>query len=71
MAVNIDSIVISKSIETKTNINNLIRTKLREAIRPLILMPKMSRYIKTFRVQVGDKDQKKKIMSYFKSDDEV
>ena len=33
-------------------------------------MPKMSRYVKTFRVQVGDKDQKKK-MSYFKSDDEV
>ena len=48
----------------------MIRTKLREAIRPLILMPKMSRYVKTFRVQVGDKDQKKK-MSYFKSDDEV
>ena len=49
----------------------MIRTKLREAIRPLILMPKMSRYVKTFRVQVEDKDQKKKIMSYFKSDDEV
>ena len=49
----------------------MIRTKLREAIRPLILMPKMSRYVKTFRVQVEDKDQKKKLMSYFKSDDEV
>ena len=48
----------------------MIRTKLREAIRPLILMPKMSRYVKTFRGQVGDKDQRKK-MSYFKSDDEV
>ena len=41
--VNVDNIVISKLIQTKTNSQYLIRIKLDEAIRPEVLkMPKMS-----------------------------
>ena len=41
--VNVDNIVISKLIQTKTNSKNLIRIKLDEAIRPEVSkIPKMS-----------------------------
>ena len=39
-------------------------------IRPLVLiMPKMSGYVKTFKVKDGDKDKNNKLMS-FRIDDE-
>ena len=39
-------------------------------IRPLVLvMPKMSGYVKTFKVKEGDKDENNKLMS-FRIDDE-
>ena len=45
------NIVISKLIETETNSKYLIGY-LDKAIRPLVLiMPKMSRYAKTFKVE--------------------
>ena len=45
--VNVDNIVVSKLIETKTNSKYLIGIKLDKAIRPLVLiMPKMSGYAK-------------------------
>ena len=41
--VNVDNIVVSKLIETKTNSKYLIGMKFDKAIRPLVLtMPKMS-----------------------------
>ena len=50
--VNVDNIVISKLIETKTNSKYLIGIKFDKAIRPLVLiMPKMSGYVKTFKVE--------------------
>ena len=50
--VNADNIVISKLVETKNNSKYLIGY-LDEFIRPLVLiLPKMSRYVKTF----NDKD---------------
>ena len=68
--VNVDNIVISKLIKTKTNSKYLIGIKFDKAIRPLVLiMPKMSGYVKTFKVKDGDKDKNNKLMS-FRIDDE-
>ena len=59
--VNVDNIVISKLIETKTNSKYLIGIKFDKAIRPLVLIvPKMSGYVKTFKVE----NRIKKLMSF-------
>ena len=61
-------IVISKLVKTKTNSKYLIEIKFDKAIRPLVLiMPKMNRYVKTFKVKKGDKDKNNKLM-YFHID---
>ena len=50
--VNVDNIVTSKLIETKTNSRYLIGIKFDKAIRSLVLiMPKMSGYVKIFKVE--------------------
>ena len=55
--VNVDNILISKLTEIKTNSKYLIRYS-DKAMRPLVLiMPKMSGYVKTFKVKGGDKDK--------------
>ena len=52
--VNADNIIISKLVEAKNNSKNLIGY-LDEVIRPLVLiLPKMSGYIKTFKDKGGD-----------------
>ena len=67
--VNVDNIVISKLLKTKNNSKYLFGY-LDKVIRPLVLiMPKMSGYIKTFKVKDGDKDKNNKLMS-FRIDDE-
>ena len=61
--VNVDNIVISKLVKTKTNSKYLIGY-LDKTIRPLVLiMPKMNGYVKTF------KDKTNKLI-YFLIDDE-
>ena len=66
---NIDNIVISKLVTTKTNSKYLVGY-LVKAIRPLVLiMLKMSGYVKTFHVKHGGKDKNNKLMS-FRIDDE-
>ena len=68
---NADNIVISKLIETKTNSKYLIGYS-EKAIRPLILiMPKMSGYVKTFKVKDGDKDKNNKLMLFRKDDEKL
>ena len=63
--VNVDNIFISKLVKTKTSSKYLIGY-LDKAIRPLVLiMPKMSGYIKTLKVKEVDN----KLMS-FRIDDE-
>ena len=58
--LNIDNIVISKLIETKTNSKYLIGY-IDKVIRPLVLvLPKMSGYVKTFKV----KDKNNKLMPF-------
>ena len=43
-----------------------------KAIRPLILiMPKMSGYVKTFKVKDGDKDKNNKLMLFRKDDEKL
>ena len=55
--VNVDNIVISKLVETKTNSKYLIRY-LDKAIRSLVLiMSKMSGYVKTSKVKDKDEDK--------------
>ena len=64
--VNVDNIGISKLIETKSNCKYLIGIKFDKAIRQVVLIiPKMSGYVKTFIVEEGDN----KLMS-FSIDDE-
>ena len=47
----------------------MIEIKFDKAIIPLILiMPKMSGYVKTFKVEEGDKDKSNKL--FFRIDDE-
>ena len=66
--VNVDNIVISKLIETKTNSKYLIGIKFDKAIRPLVLiMPKMNGYVKTFKVKEGDN----KLMSFRINDEKL
>ena len=56
MIINVDNIVISKFVKTKTNSKSLYKD-----IRPLVfIMPKMSGYVKTFKVE----DKNNKLMSY-------
>ena len=58
--VNVDNIVISKLVKTKTNPKYLIGY-LNIDMRPLVLiMPKMSGYVKTFEVE----DKVNKLMSF-------
>ena len=64
--VNVDNIVISKLVKTKTNSKYLIGY-LDKDIRPLILIiPKMSGYVKTFKIE----DKINKFM-FFRMDDEI
>ena len=70
--VNVDNIVISKLVKTKTNSKYLIGIKFDKAIRPLVLiMPKMSGYVKTFKVKDGDKHKNNKLMSFCIDDEKL
>ena len=67
--LSVQNIVISKLAETKTDSKYLIEIKFDKSLRPLVLiMPKMSGYVKVFKVK-GDKDKSNKLIS-FRIDDE-
>ena len=67
--VNVNNIVISKIIKAKTN-SKYLTGYLDKAIGPLVLiMPKMSGYVKIFKVKDGDEVKINKLMS-FRIDDE-
>ena len=67
--VNVDDIVILKLVKTKANYKYLVGY-LNEAIRPLVLIIlKLSGYVKTFEIKDGDKDEKNELM-YCNIDDE-
>ena len=59
----VNNIVISKLVETKNNFKYLIGY-LDEVIRQLVLiLPKMSRYVKAFKGKDANKDKNHKVMS--------
>ena len=67
--VKIDNIVISMLIKIKTNSKYLIGY-LGKVIRTLVLMfPKLSEYVKTFKVKDGGKDKTNKSMSFGLNDE--
>ena len=62
--VNVDTIVIAKLVENKTNSKYLIGY-LDKVIRPLVfILLKMSGYVRTFEVKNGDEDKNIKLMSF-------
>ena len=65
--VNVDNIVISKLVRTKTKSKYLIGY-LDKDIKPLVLiMPKMNVYVKTFKVE----DKNNKLMSFHLDDEKL
>ena len=63
MGVNVDNIVISKLVETKNNSHYWIGY-LDQIIKLLVLiLPKMSGYVKKFNDKGRDKDNNNKLMS--------
>ena len=60
----VDNIVIPKLVTAKTNSKYLIEY-LDKVTRSLVLvLPKMSGFVKTFKVKGGDKDKSKKLTSF-------
>ena len=69
--VNVDNIVISKLVETKTNSKYLIGY-FDKVITPLVLiLPKMRGNVKTFKVKDGDKVTNIKLMSFCIDDEKL
>ena len=70
--VHVDNIVIPKSIETKNNSKYFIGY-LDDVVRPLVLiLPKMSEYIRTSKERDGNKHNKNnKLMSFHIDDDKL
>ena len=67
--VNVDNIVISKLVKTKINFKYLIGY-LDKVLKVLVLiMPKLSWYVKTFKGKDEDKDKKDKLMSFHINDE--
>ena len=61
--VNVDNKLIPKLVNKKPNSKYLIGY-LDKVIRPLVLiLPKMNRYIETFKVEYWDKDKSNKLLS--------
>ena len=61
--VNVDNIVISKLIETKTNSKYLIGYSDKALGPQVLIITKMSGYVKTFKVKDGDKQNNQLISS--------
>ena len=69
--LNVDNIVISKLVETKVNSKYLIGY-LDKDIRTLVLIiPKMSGYVKAFEIKDGDEDKTNKLMSFCIHDEKL
>ena len=69
--MNVHIIVIKKLVKTKAISNYLIGYS-DKAIRPLILiMPKMSGYVKTFKVKDWNKNKNNKLMSFCIDDENL
>ena len=62
--INVDNIVISKLVKTKINSKCLVGYSDKPK-RPLdLIMPKMSGWVKIFKVKDGDKEKNNRLMSF-------
>ena len=69
--LNLDNIVISKVIKIKTFSKYLIEY-LDIAVRPIFLIiPKISKYVKKFNVNSGDKNENNKMMPFRAVDEKL
>ena len=69
--VNVFNMIILKLVKTKTNSKYCI-AYLEKTIRSLVnIMPKMSGYVKTFKVKEEDKDKNNKLMSLPRDDEKL
>ena len=69
--VHVDSIVIIKLVETKTNSKYLLEYLEKFIICAILIMPKRSGYDKTFKVKDEDKDKNNKLMSSHIGDEKL
>ena len=67
MDVNVDNIVISKLVKTKINSKYLIGYSDKDIRRLVLIMPKMSGYVKIFKVE----DKNSKLMSFRRDDEKL
>ena len=51
--VNVDNIVTSKLVKTKTNLKYLIGYLDKDMRQSVVTMPKMSGYVKTFKIKIN------------------
>ena len=66
-----NNIIILKLVETK-NDSKYLTEYLDKVIRPLVLiLPKMSGYVKIIKVKGGDKGKNNKLMSFHVDDDKL
>ena len=68
---NVDNIVISKLVQTKTNSKYLIDYLDKVTSSLVLILPKMSGYVKTFKVKNGDKGKNGKLMSFRINDEKL
>ena len=69
--VNVDNIAVSKLVK-KIKSKYLTGIKFDKEYRPLVLiMPKVSGYVKTFKVKEGDKDKSNKLISFRINDEKL
>ena len=69
--VNVDNIVISKLVETKTNSKYLIGYFDKVITSLVLILPKMRGNVKTFKVKDGDKVTNIKLMSFCIDDEKL
>ena len=69
--VKVETIVISKLVK-KNNSKYLTGIKFGKSLRPLVLiMPKMSGYVKRFKIKEEDKCKNNKLMSFHLADEKL
>ena len=69
--VNVDNIVISKLVKTKTNSKYLTGYSDKATRLLALIMPKISWYVKIFKVKDEDKDENNKLISFGIDDEKL
>ena len=62
---------MSKLVKTKTNFKYLTGFFEKAIIKLVLIMPKMSGYVKIFNIKDGDKDKSNKLMPFHRDDEKL